>query len=111
VNSGRFQVSPAGGTKPLWAPNGRELFYLDADGFLTAVPVQTSPAFSRGNPTKLLSTRYFASAVRNYDVSRDGQKFLMIKDAPAAGSQTSAPPPVAMTVVLNWFEELKAKVP
>jgi serine/threonine-protein kinase len=107
VNSGRFQISTAGGNKPVWAPNGRELFYLDGDGHMTAVPVQTTGAFSRGNARKLFSTRYFTSVVRNYDVSRDGQKFLMIKELAGTGGTA---PAVAMTVVLNWFEELRARV-
>jgi serine/threonine-protein kinase len=117
VNGGRWQVSSKGGTKPKWAPNGRELFYF-ADGYLTTVPVQTSAVFSSGNPTKVFDTRYFpGNAERTYDVSRDGQKFLMIKDGPRAddaqSSTTSAAAPAqpTMTVVLNWIEELKARLP
>jgi eukaryotic-like serine/threonine-protein kinase len=109
VGAGRWQISADGGTKPLWAPNGRELFYLDAGRYLTAVPVQTSPTFSRGNPTKLLNTRYFTSQVRNFDVTRDGQKFLMIKESSETDNKTSASAPGTMTVVVNWIEELKAK--
>jgi eukaryotic-like serine/threonine-protein kinase len=108
VDAGRWPISSAGGSSPLWAPNGRELFYIDAAGFLSVVAVQTSPTFTRGNPRKLLNTRYFVAGGRTYDVSRDGHKFLMIKDAPAAGGVSAARP--AMTVVLNWFEELKTRV-
>ena len=57
VNSGRSQVSPGGGTKPVWARDGRELFYLDVNGALTAVSIQTTPGFDVGNPTKLFDTR------------------------------------------------------
>ncbi len=111
VNSGRWQVSPAGGTHPAWARSGRELFYLDANGALTAVSIQTTPTFGAGNPMKLFDTRYLsASGARSYDVSPDGQRFLMIKDMPA-GNQTANAPPASMVVVLNWFEELKARVP
>ena len=55
VESGRWQVSTAGGTRPLWARNGRELFYLEeGTGKLMAVPVQTAGAtFSQGNPNKV----------------------------------------------------------
>jgi serine/threonine-protein kinase len=113
VDSGRTQVSVNGGTKPLWAPSGRELFYIDAGGFLTVVPVQTSPTFSRGNPVQVLSTRYYLSGARTFDVTRDGQKFLMIKEMPGAGQpgagQIAASSATTMTVVLSWFEELKAK--
>ena len=43
---GRWQISPNGGSRPLWARNGRELFYLSADHILMTVPVQTTPIFS-----------------------------------------------------------------
>jgi hypothetical protein len=75
--------------------------------------VQTSPTFSRGNPVQVLSTRYYLSGARTFDVTRDGQKFLMIKEMPGAGQpgagQIAASSATTMTVVLSWFEELKAK--
>ena len=116
VDTGRWQISTGGGTRPLWARSGRELFFLDGNSFLTTVPVQTTPAFSAGNPTRVLNTRYFSGfgaggqnvAGRTYDVSPDGQRFLMIKDIVGA-DQTATP--ASMIVVLNWLEELKAKVP
>ena len=46
---------------------------------------------------------------RAYDVSRDGQRFLMIKEN--VGSSEGSAPPASMIVVQNWFEELKAKLP
>jgi serine/threonine-protein kinase len=117
VNGGRWQVSPGGGTRPAWARGGRELFYLDRNNLLTAVPVQTTAStFSAGNPTKILDTRYYAGStvlgidLRGYDVSPDGQRFLMIKEN-APTEQTSTTMPASMVVVLNWFEELKARVP
>jgi serine/threonine-protein kinase len=111
VNSGRWQVSPAGGTKPVWARSGRELFYLDDAAGLTTVPIQTTPAFSAGNPTKLFDTRYHSAAqARSYDVSPDGQRFLVIKDMPT-GNQTASAASPSMVVVLNWSEELKARLP
>jgi len=111
VNSGRWQVSPGGGTKPVWARSGRELFYLDANGALTAVSIQTTPTFSAGNPTKLFDTRYpSAFNARSYDVSPDGQRFLMIKDTQAPEQATNSAP-ASIIVVLNWHEELKARLP
>ena len=109
VEDGWWQVSTTGGARPRWARNGRELFYLDEANRLTAVQVQTSGrAFVHGSPTTVLETTY-AGPFENahpYDVSADGQRFLMIKqDATAAAAQTG------LTVVLNWFEELKTKVP
>jgi hypothetical protein len=63
--------------------------------------------FSAGNPTKVFDTRYWhINNSRTYDVSPDGQRFLMIKDA-ATGQGTEAP---TINVVLHWSEELKQRV-
>ena len=108
VDSGHWTISTTGGTKPLWARSGKELYYLTLDGALMALPIQSTLAFSPGTPTKLFDTRYYAAAnARTYDVSRDGQTFLMIK---AAGDDPTSTP-TGIVVVLNWVEELKARVP
>ena len=106
VDAGNWTISPSGGTRPLWARNGTELFYLDSAGAMTRVPIQTTPTFSAGPATTLFETRYFVGGVlaRTYDVSPDGQRFLMIKQAAAEQAPT-------MVVVLNWLEELQAKLP
>jgi len=107
VETGSWPVSTQGGTRPMWAPSGRELFYIDADGYLTSVPVQIVTTFSAGNPARVFQNRYFSgTGGRTYDVSRDGQKFLMVKDVTASGST----PPPSMVIVLNWVDELKAKL-
>ena len=110
VNSGRWQISTAGGTRPAWARSGRELFFLDASNRLTAVPVETSGStFSAGKPAKVFDAKYAQPfPPRNYDVSPDGQRFLMIKDSVAGDPNAT---PASMVVVLNWFDELKAPVP
>ena len=106
VENGRWQVSLSGGTAPVWARDGRELFFLDLANRLTAVPVQTSGmTFSFGNPARVLESAYGESLTitsRAYDVSADG-RFLMIKENVAAEM-------AGMIVVVNWFDELKAKV-
>ena len=109
VDSGRWQISTAGGTRPAWARSGRELFYLDASNTLTAVPVQTSGStFSAGKPAKVFDTKYAEpNPSRHYDVSADGQRFLMLKDS-AAGDPNATP--ASMVVVEHWFEELKQRV-
>jgi len=112
VNDGRWPISTGGGTKPVWSRNGRELFYLDGTNNLMSVPVQTTgPAFTAGNPVKLLDGRYYVGAPPNraYDVSPDGQRFLMIKDSATSDPTQNAAPP-SLVVVLNWFEELKTRV-
>ena len=108
VDEGRWQASSGGGSKPAWARNGRELFYLDSTNRLTSVPVQASEAtFTAGNPVRVLDTAYAGSLEnsRNYDVSPDGKRFLMIKEN-VAGAPTRS----SIVVVLNWFEELKASL-
>ena len=101
-------MSPDGGSRPRWARNGRELFYLDRENKLTAVPVQTSgPALVHGSPVRVLDTAYArgSGSSRTYDVSPDGQRFLMIKE------DLTAAKPAGLMVVLNWHEELKRLVP
>jgi Tol biopolymer transport system component len=109
VDSGRWQITTTGGSRPAWARNGRELFYLDASNTLTAVPVQTSGStFNAGKPAKVFDAKYSTpSPPRPYDVSPDGKRFVMLKDS-AAGDPNAVP--MSMVVVLHWFEELKAKV-
>ena len=106
-----IQISPAGGTRPVWARSGHELFFVAQDGALMAVRVDArgGSTWSAGTPTKLFDSRHFAGVAdfgRNYDVAPDG-RFLMIKEAGA--DQSSALPHIV--VVQHWFEDLKRLVP
>jgi len=73
------------------------------------VPVQTDPTFRAGRPEILFEGRYVTSRVMRsipyYDISPDGQRFLMIKE------ETAQQDTAQINVVLNWFEELKRLVP
>ena len=91
----------------MWNPNGRELFYRNGDKMM-AVDIATQPGFSAGTPRMLFEGHYEPTAVpiANYDVSPDGQRFLMLKPTEQAEAA-----PTQINVVLNWFEELKQKVP
>jgi eukaryotic-like serine/threonine-protein kinase len=106
VKDALSQVSSGGGSRPVW--RGSELFFLDANNMLTSVRVDTNVAtFSAGRAVRLLNTAYFSgSPQRPYDVTADGQKFLMIKDP--GGDRSSSLPRIV--VVLNWMEELKTRV-
>jgi hypothetical protein len=76
-----------------------------------AVAVRGGADLALGTPQTAVTGR-FAPAVyptRHYDVSGDGQRFLVLKDAPAPEGQRAPSPEIHL--VLNWFEELKAKVP
>ena len=106
---GPWRVSTDGGNEPQWNPNGRELFYRSARKMM-AVDVDTAAGFTSGKPHLLFEGDFdqvqqgFVRA--NYDVSPDGQRFLMVQPATPA-----EPPPSQITVVLNWSEELKRLVP
>jgi serine/threonine-protein kinase len=115
VADARYEISNGGGRTPVWSPTGRELFFVNRTSIM-AVTVQFTPTFSPGNPTKLfdapsimLDGRFIATGThRTYDISRDGQRFLMIKEN--AGPSERDAPLATMIVVQNWFEELKAKM-
>ena len=116
-DAGRQQVSTNGGTQPLWARNGQELFY-ESMGTLMRVPVKTGSTFERGTPEKVFDAPYLVrppgalgalgTTGRLYDVSADGQRFLMIKETSRADER---PPSARIILVQNWFEELKRLVP
>ena len=104
---GKWQISTNGGEQPRWRGDGKELFYLSSDGHVMAVPVNTGVSFSTGgapvalfqaNPRQPVSyLDIFA-----YDVTRDGQRFLINTDVKPADT-------VPITVVLNWTAGLKTK--
>jgi eukaryotic-like serine/threonine-protein kinase len=108
VNGGRWQISTRGGTRPAWSRDGRELFYIDESMALMRVPVETSgPTLGTGSPTKVVDAKYSEpNPSRHYDVSPDAQRFLMLKASATDPNKT----PASMVVVLNWSEELKARV-
>ena len=110
VNTGHWQVSTAGGTRPLWARSGRELFYVAPTGAIMRVGVERGPSWAATTPTLVVKAGYFASggnAGRTYDISADGQRFLMIKQGGADGTAAST----SLIVVQHWDEELKRLVP
>jgi eukaryotic-like serine/threonine-protein kinase len=104
---GKWQISTEGGSEPVWNPNGRELFYRTGDKMM-AVEIATQPGFAAGTPRMLFEGPYEPGPfpIVNYDVSSDGQRFLMLKR-----SEQEQAAPTQINVVLNWFEELKQKVP
>ena len=112
VDGGKWQVSTEGGNYPAWSPDGRELFYRQPAGMaVMGVTVETEPTFSVGIPEIRVEGDYVYAPGqgRNWDISPDGQRFLMLKNADQLGTEDAGPPQI--TVVLNWFEELKARVP
>ena len=99
------------GVNPLWSPDGKELFYLKP-GQVLRIDIATEPAFAFGNE-QVLGMQGFVSTgggIRPYDITPDGQHFLMVFPADQAnsGTETAAE---RINIVLNWFEELKERVP
>jgi len=112
VNRGKWQVSTAGGSCPLWSPNGRELFYFSEDNFVMAVAVEAGPTLRFGTPKILFKNTNLGSALfagTPWDIHPDGKRFLMIK-TPRRGSSEEGWAKPKITIVLNWTEELKQRV-
>ena len=109
VEKRRIQVSTGGGTRPLWSRTGRELFYYVAPDTIMAVSVRLGEDIALGSPQPVVKGPYAKAfnAGRHYDVSNDGQRFLLLKDA-SDGQKTVAR---EIHLVLHWFEALKTSAP
>ena len=111
VEEGKWLISRDGGISPVWGPNGRELFYRSLkEEVMMIVRIETEPVFTYSTPEVLFKGSYFRSRNRNYDISPDGQRFLMLKEV-GQTEEGSAPTQDELIIVLNWFEELKRLVP
>ena len=106
VDRGLWQVSRGGGMYPMWARNGRELFYVTLDGTMVSVPVEASgTTWKMGDPTPLFRHRYDireGSLGRMFDVAPDG-RFLMIKNESSVDA-------AHIVLVQNWVAELTQQV-
>jgi eukaryotic-like serine/threonine-protein kinase len=105
VPGGKRQVSTDGGVMPRWRRDGKELFYLAANQFMMAVSIGNAISLELRTPVPLFRTRVLVQGsestglATDYDVTADGQRFLLI-----GPPQDPGPP---MTVVLNWTAALK----
>ena len=98
VHAGRQQVSSDGATILRWRPDARELFYRNTKGAIVAVTVGAGPSLVLGKPSIALAS----SHADGFQVSLDGQHFLMLKDVDG-----DAAPPQQIVIAENWFETLK----
>ena len=101
---GRWQISAGGGVEPRWRPDGKELFYRNEQKWMSA-EVNLKGEFKAEKPRLLFEGHYEASdtGAGGYDVTSD-RRFLMIE------SISPQRPVTHITVVLNWFEELKRTI-
>jgi eukaryotic-like serine/threonine-protein kinase len=91
---GRRQISTDGGEEPRWVRNGREITYRNGTKMMS-VPVQVQPTFQAGKPTQLFDRRFDRGAgVAGYDVTPDGQAFVMTRSEHAARTE--------IRVVMGW---------
>jgi len=114
VGSDQVQVSNSGGEKPRWSGDGRELFYLHQPADPTELmsvavePVAPGERFRFGERRALFDWPYFNGAQgRTYDVTPDGQRFIAVTGGTGTESRAEE---LQMTVVLNWFTELRERM-
>ena len=110
VEDGRWQISRAGGRGPIWGPESNELFYRMGTDMMV-VTMETEPTLAPGNPRVLFSGSYrpgIAGRARAWDLSPDGQQFLMIQNATTASGTTED---LRLILVQDWFQELRERLP
>ena len=91
------------GAYPVWDPGGNEIIYVSPDG-ITSVALETEPDLTAQRPQLIFELdQYDQGAGRNYDISGDGDRFLMVKPMSSADAR--------IVVVENWIEELNRLLP
>jgi serine/threonine-protein kinase len=108
VETGRWQVSTNGGRTPVWSRSGEELFYGTLEGAVMSVRVQKGAKWEHGPAVQVVRPGYFhaGEVYRTFDVSQDGQRFLMIKQNANASDVSRS-----IVVVQNWDQELRRLLP
>jgi serine/threonine-protein kinase len=110
VEKDRIKVSTNGGFDHLWSPDGKELYYRNGEAVL-AVSIETEHEFEAGRPRTLFHGPYSLFPLYSaWDISPDGERFLMMKEYTEDTSTGETMRP-RINIVLNWFEELKDRVP
>ncbi|HMB74673.1 MAG TPA: hypothetical protein VKQ06_13950, partial [Gammaproteobacteria bacterium] len=109
----RIPVGP--GVTPVFSRDGSSLYFVELDGSgISAVDITYEPSLSVSPPRRVIeSSNYLWTAFgRVWDTDPDGERFVVVRDpiAPDADSTADASRP-RIDVVLNWFEELKVRVP
>jgi serine/threonine-protein kinase len=111
VQRSRRKVSRAGGVQPLWGPTGDELFYRTEDRLMRVAVRAEGASFEIDSPETLFRGSFFLENLetvgRTYDISPDGERFLMIKPRLQEGSDSNA----KVVLVQNWTRELERLVP
>jgi Tol biopolymer transport system component len=102
--NGKWQASNGGGQEPRWRQDGKELFYLSADGKMMSVEVTPGTVFKAGPPVVLFQTHLrqalSSQDLFSYDVSGNGQKFVTLTNV----DKSDAAP---LSITLNWASEME----
>ncbi|MBN2242521.1 MAG: PD40 domain-containing protein, partial [Acidobacteria bacterium] len=110
VEETNIKISVGGGHDPLWSIDGRELFYRSNDAVM-AVSIETKPKLTAHKPVELFRDRYaLLGDIVTWDINPKDGKFLMVKDYSGISGKEGATQP-RINIILNWFEELKDRVP
>ncbi|MDZ7291179.1 MAG: serine/threonine-protein kinase [candidate division KSB1 bacterium] len=99
---GKWQISTAGGTRPRWRRDGKELFYLSNDNKIMAAEIHAKGSTIEVGAVRPLFQALLTTTALNYDVSPDGQHFLI-------NSLVEAQSASSINLVVNWMAELKNK--
>ena len=99
----RFSISTGGGNDPMWSPDGTEIFYWRGQDIMVA-KVTIGDEFTHESPSLLFSGPYWNGSGTHFDYDRGADRFVMIQATRPEGSDR-------INVILNWFEELKERVP
>jgi Tol biopolymer transport system component/tRNA A-37 threonylcarbamoyl transferase component Bud32 len=107
-SGGRWQVSNGGGSQPVWAPHGRELFFLDGRARLIAAQIQPGTTFAVGDLIPLFDAARFARDEfhQSYEVTPDGRSFLFALARRQPGGSASP----RLVWVDHWFSDLKERL-
>ena len=112
LTQAKYRISTGGGLDPVWSPDGKQLFYTKGPAIgprqIFAVDIQTQPTFTVGKTTPLPIEGIISTGPRGYDITPDGKFIVMLPSAAAQSGKASAQ---QFDVTLNWFEELKQRVP
>ena len=103
TETARWQVSADGGTEPIWARDGRELFFIDRKGNLVAVEVAASAGFATGRQRVLFPAAAYSggTGIQAYDVHPDGRRFIFLGELDSGESE--------LIVAENWLQLLKTR--
>jgi hypothetical protein len=109
--SGKWQISTAGGADPMWSSNGRELFYQSLDNrIMVSSYTAKADSFAADKPRLWSNTQILEPVLElwNADLAPDGKRFAVFPRPEATGEQKGSP---HVTVLLNFFDELRRRVP